>query len=367
MTTEAQGQVDWQVLSDLCCLPGVSGHESGIRAYLDRQLAMCQQGTDPLGSGLYSLAGQSQSPLSLLFSTHMDEIGWVVRAIDEAGYVFIQEVGRSWSHTLLQQEVQVFTQDGRVYTGILAGPQVHSLSPEQRQQVVPMDRVYIDLGVDNRDQVTALGIEVGDWVCPVTTFQALANPDYLAAKAFDNRVSVALGVWTMQALAQGSCPNKVTLGATVQEEVGLRGARTVAQAVKPHIALAVDTCLAGDTPADHNPIKLGKGVSLTVADNMTVTHRGLLRYLEGICQREAIPYQLGCFLDGGTDAGNIHKSQTGILATTLSIPMRYMHTHRGILHRADVLAAYRLMVAVARDLTPAIYQQLLDQNYHYQV
>ena len=106
MTTEAQGQVDWQVLSDLCCLPGVSGHESGIRAYLDRQLAMCQQGTDPLGSGLYSLAGQSQSPLSLLFSTHMDEIGWVVRAIDEAGYVFIQEVGRSWSHTLLQQEAQ---------------------------------------------------------------------------------------------------------------------------------------------------------------------------------------------------------------------------------------------------------------------
>ena len=171
----------------------------------------------------------------------------------------------------------------------------------------------------------------------------------------------------MQALAQGSCPNKVTLGATVQEEVGLRGARTVAQAVKPHIALAVDTCLAGDTPADHNPIKLGKGVSLTVADNMTVTHRGLLRYLEGICQQEGIPYQLGCFLDGGTDAGNIHKSQTGILATTLSLPMRYMHTHRGILHRADVLAAYRLMVAVARDLTPTIYQQLLDQNYHYQV
>ena len=102
MTTEAQVKVDWQVLSDLCCLPGVSGHEAGIRAYLDRQLTMCQQGTDPLGSGLYSLAGQSQSPLSLLFSTHMDEIGWVVRAIDEAGYVFIQEVGRSWSHTLLQ-------------------------------------------------------------------------------------------------------------------------------------------------------------------------------------------------------------------------------------------------------------------------
>ena len=82
MTTKAQGQVDWHVLSDLCCLPGVSGHEAGIRAYLDRQLTMCQQGADPLGSGLYSLAGQSQSPLSLLFSTHMDEIGWVVRAID---------------------------------------------------------------------------------------------------------------------------------------------------------------------------------------------------------------------------------------------------------------------------------------------
>ena len=79
MTTEAQVKVDWQVLSDLCCLLGVSGHEAGIRAYLDRQLTMCQQGTDPLGSGLYSLAGQSQSPLSLLFSTHMDEIGWVCR------------------------------------------------------------------------------------------------------------------------------------------------------------------------------------------------------------------------------------------------------------------------------------------------
>ena len=136
--------------------------------------------------------------------------------------------------------------------------------------------------------------------------------------------------------------------------------------IEPQIAFAVDTCLAGDTPADKNPIKLGKGVTLNAVDNMTLTNRGLLIYLEKLCQKHQIPYQIACFMDGGTDAGNIYKSLEGILATTLSIPMRYMHTHQGILHKKDVEATLCLMKVLCQELTLEIYEQIMTENYRFQ-
>ena len=360
---EMEAVIDWTILESLSNLQAVSGQEEVIRHYVSQQLPFCQVRADRLGSGLYTLG---KSGLSILFSTHMDEVGHMVSRIDEHGYLFIQSVGGTWTHTLLQQLVTITTQSGKTYQGIIAGPQIHALSKKARESVLPMSQAFIDLGVESRAEVEKLGIQVGDRVCPYAIYQPLNNPNYLLGKAFDNRVSVALGIWLMQSLQEQSSPNQVTLATTVQEEVGLRGARTVAHMIEPQIAFAVDTCLAGDTPADKNPIKLGKGVTLNAVDNMTLTNRGLLIYLEKLCQKHQIPYQIACFMDGGTDAGNIYKSLDGILATTLSIPLRYMHTHQGILHKKDVEATLRLMKVLCQELTPEIYEQIMTENYRFQ-
>lgn len=355
--------LDFTVLEHLSNLTGVSSHEDNVLRAVKDYLPHCHMETDRLGSGLYTL-GEGQ--LSLMFATHMDEVGFIVSAIDERGFLRIQPVGNLWTHTLMQQLVDVTTIDGRKWRGILGGPQTHAISQEARKHVVEMERMYVDLGVSSRSEVEEMGIAVGDVVSFVSHYQTIGlHQEYIIGKALDNRVSVALGVWLMQFLQKQPLDKRITLATTIQEEVGLRGARTTAYHEKPLVAFAIDTTLAGDTPENKNHTQLGKGVSLTAIDSMTVTNRGLLLYLEQLCEQYQIPYQIGCFTKGGTDAGNIYKSETGILATTLSIPIRYMHTHQSMVHKGDVEATYRLMEAICKDLTIEKYHQIMEQNYQY--
>ncbi|MGT2715508.1 M42 family metallopeptidase [Streptococcus respiraculi] len=358
-------QFDWTVVEQLSNLYGISGQEMRILSYLNRQLNQEFIGTDRLGSGLFQVGTKTETGVHMMIATHMDEVGFLVSAIEEQGYLRLQSVGNMWPHVLLNHRVRIFTKEGRDYLGIIGSPSVHALSLDKRGQVLSLDQLYVDLGVASKEEVLALGIQVGDMVCPDTKMTSLANPNFLVGKAFDNRISVAVGMNLIKNLSDSELKNRVTLAATVQEEVGLRGARTVAAKMTPDIAFAVDTTLAGDTPLDQNNVKLGKGVTINVIDSMTVTNRGLLIYLEELCRKEQIPYQLSCFTAGGTDAGNIHKSGRGILTTTLSIPMRYMHTHEGIIHKEDVLATYRLLQAVAKDLTQETIELILEQDYQY--
>lgn len=163
-----------------------------------------------------------------------------------------------WAHTLLQQLVTIITSGGRQWTGIIGGPQTHAISPEARKKVVAMEELFIDLGVDSRESIQEMGIAV-DVVSLVSTCQTIGlNQEYMIGKALDNRVSVSLGIWLMQALEHQNLSKRVTLATTIQEEVGLRGARTTAFQEKPLVAFAVDTTLAGDTLANQNHTKLGK-------------------------------------------------------------------------------------------------------------
>ena len=357
--------VDWSILKTLSEMDGVSGHEEFIVTYLRQQLPNLFVGQDRLGSALFQVGDRRDQSLHIMVAAHVDEVGFIVSNIEPNGYLRIQSVGNMWAHVLLNQQVNITTQDKRVYRGIVGSPSVHALTANQRERVLDLEQLYVDIGVPDEIAVRSLGIRIGDMVCPSKSFATLADENYFVGKAFDNRVSVSVGIWLLQSLHQENLSHMVTFAATVQEEVGLRGARTVAAQVCPDIAFAVDTTLAGDTPFDENSIKLGGGVVLNVIDSMTVMNRGLLIYLENLCQKENIPYQLSCFTDGGTDAGNIHKSGKGIIATTLSIPMRYMHTHTGIVHRMDILATYRLLRAIIDDLTHDKLQKIVEQDYLY--
>lgn len=355
--------IDWQQVADLSNIGAISGREAAIVDYVKQHLPFCRYRQDRLGSGLFSLG---QGELSLMVATHMDEIGFIVSEIDATGYLRIQPVGSVWTHTLLQQRVYVQTVKGQRYLAIIGGPAVHSLTPSERlTTVVPPEQLYLDLGVESRTEVQALGIQVGDQVTLATEFAELNNRDYVVGKAFDNRISVAIGMALMRSLQTQALTKQVTLATTVQEEVGIRGARTSTSLLQPDVAFALDTAVAGDTPANRNSLKLGGGVALNVIDSMTVTHRGLLRFLEQLCEKYQIPYQYSCFVDGGTDAGNIHKIGTGVLATTLSIPIRYMHTHQSIIHKQDVAATLRLLQMAIEEMTPEVYQMILEQNYRF--
>lgn len=354
---------NWETLANLSNLYGISGREERILEYVKQQLPKEFVGTDRLGSGLFQTGRKASDGIHILVAAHMDEVGFIVSDIDEAGYIRLQAQGNMWTHVLLNQRVVVVTQEGKEYIGIIGSPSVHALSPDKRRTVLLPDQLFVDMGVTSKKEIEELGIRVGDMVCPDTKMISLANDQFLAGKAFDNRVSVAIGIEWIKHQRNQSIRNQCTFATTVQEEVGLRGARTVAHATLPDIAFAVDTTLATDTPLDRGNIQLGKGVAINVIDSMTMMNRGFLIYLEQLCKKKSIPYQLSCFTDGGTDAGNIHKSNKGILSTTLSIPMRYMHTHEGIIHKADVEAAVQLLDAVSEDITRQQMDRILEEDY----
>lgn len=353
--------INWDDLLELSDIFGVSGMEHRVVRYLQEKINLPLE-QDGIGSALFTQEGNG---LKIMMATHMDEVGFYVKKIDSNGYLFLQPVGGIWPHVIMNQDVVVINDKDEEFYGIIGSKAMHGMTMEERSKTIPMDRVYVDVGVNTKEAILNMGIKEGDMVAFVSKSRIMNDENYICGKAFDDRASVAVGMWLMQSLLENPTKNEVTLAATVQEEVGLRGARTTADLIYPDLAIAIDTTVAGDTPEDQNIVKLGGGVTISVIDSMTILNRGLLNYLEGICKENKIQYQLGCFLDGGTDAGNIHKSREGIPSIILSIPMRYMHTHRGVVHKFDIQATLRLVEYIVRDLTPEKYEQILSQNYNY--
>ena len=190
----------------------------------------------------------------------------------------------------------------------------------------------------------------------------MANPDLLVGKAWDDRVGCAIVTDVLQQLAKVKHPNTVCGVGTVQEEVGCRGAKTSADVIGPHVAFAVDTCIAGDTPGmseDQASAKLGEGVAVCIYDASLIPHVKLRDFVLDTAKAEKIPFQLEFSEGGGTDGGRIHLHAQGVPSIVLSVPTRYIHSHHGIISRKDYQAAVQLLIALIRKLDAKKMQELL--------
>lgn len=334
-------------LKQLSDLYGASGYEEDVAAYIEANTDLpCRR--DGLGSLLTRYDGDDPR-FSLLVAAHMDEVGFVVKDITEEGFLHLEMIGSIWLHVILGQPFAVVTAAKKCYRGIIGSKGYHGMSKEYKERVVPMAAIYLDLGVDSRRQVEEAGIAVGNMVVPVRNFAPMNTAGYYQGKALDDRYGVAA---VMSAMEEIRGAHAVIYGAyTVMEEPGLRGARTAAAIVHPSLAIAVDTTLAGDTPADHNTVRLGGGVVISMLDSNTIYHRRFLRYIERLCREREIPYQYAVFAAGGTDAGNIHKLYEGAVTMTLSLPIRYMHTNASVINTKDGDACIALLKAIMEDLT----------------
>lgn len=338
--------IDLEILKTLSEAAGISSCEEAVcsqletymQPYVDRVIH------DGLGS-VIGIKGDDETGPKTMLATHADEVGFFVKEIEASGTLRLMPVGSWWTHMLLGHDFKVITQDGRQIKGFIGSPATHGMPSEQRAKTLAMEAIYLDLGVADKKEAEALGIRIGDMVVPDTNFRVMNNPNYLAGKAFDNRASCAVGLYVLERL-KGKKHVPLSFACTVQEEPGLRGARTSTDLMHPELAFAIDTTLAGDTPANTNSCKLGGGVVISMLDSNTVYHRGLIRYVEKVCKEQGIPYQYAVFNGGGTDSGNIHKSFEGIVNMTLSIPIRYMHTNQSIIHKQDLEACVDLLTYI---------------------
>lgn len=346
---------DWSLFRDLTEAPGVSGYEAPVREVLARYLAPLAEriGTDNLGSLIAQRPGTAPRPRVML-AAHLDEVGFMVSHIDEGGFVRFQPIGGWWGQVMLAQRVRVYTHRGPV-TGVIGAKPPHILPPEERSKPVDPRDMFIDVGATSRQEAEGLGIRPGDPVVPVSPFEPLGPPGSFLAKAWDNRAGCAVLVEVMRRLSTVPHPNTLFAVATVQEEVGLRGATTSVRAVAPDVALVIDTTVATDTPGiDRSRLpascRLGGGPAISLYDASMIPHLRLRDLVIETAQAHGIPVQFDVMPGGGTDAGKIHTAATGVPTISIGIPVRYIHSHVSILRLADLEHAVNLIVEVIRRL-----------------
>ena len=303
-------------------------------------------GTDRLGS-VYCESAAEDEP-RILVAGHMDEVGFRVQAINSKGYLTFVPVGGWWGHSLLSQRVEVKTSAGVKIPGVITSKPPHFLSPGERKQVLGLEAMFIDIAAISAEEVAEWGIKIGDPVAPISAFTSTHKEGRYLAKAFDNRVGMAGAIEVGRDLLSTN-QSKLIVAGTVQEEVGLRGSRTLGNQVSPDVAIVLEGPPADDTPGQDLSVAqgvLGGGVQIRLHDPSAIMNPRLVDLALSLAESEGIPHQVTVRRSGGTDAGGFTQSGSGIPSIVLGVPARYIHSHNGIIELTD----YRAMV----DLTKAL-------------
>ncbi|MCM3002838.1 M42 family metallopeptidase [Priestia koreensis] len=329
-------------------LPGAPGNEHQVRAFMRQELEKYSDEIvqDRLGSIFGVKKGNSEGP-TVMVAGHMDEVGFMVTSVTEKGLIRFQTLGGWWSQVLLAQRVQVITDNGPII-GVIASIPPHLLEDAQRSKPMDIKNMLIDVGADDPEDVKRMGIKPGQQIIPICPFTPMANEKKILAKAWDNRYGCGLAIELLKEVQGEELPNTLYSGATVQEEVGLRGAQTAANMIKPDIFYALDASPANDMSGDKTAFgQLGKGALLRIYDRTMVTHRGIREFILDTAETNNIPYQY--FVSpGGTDAGRVHTTNEGVPSAVIGICSRYIHTHASMIHIDDYAAAKELVTRLVR-------------------
>ena len=341
------------MLKELTDARGVPGNEREVREVMKKYIEPLadELSTDGLGSLIAKKIGQADGP-KIMVAGHLDEVGFMVTSIDNKGFLRFQTVGCWWSQVMLAQRVTIVTSKGDV-TGVIGSKPPHILPAEARKKTIEIKDMFIDIGASSREEALGWGVKPGDMVVPYFEFTVMNNEKMLLAKAWDNRIGLAIAIKVLEGLKNENHPNTVYAVGTVQEEVGLRGAKTAAQMIEPDIGIAVDVGIPGDTPGvtEKDALsKLGDGPQIILYDASMVSHKGLRDFVTDTADELNIPYQFDSVPGGGTDAGSIHLTYKGVPALSITIATRYIHSHAGILHRDDFENAVKLITAVIKRL-----------------
>ncbi|MBB4824183.1 endoglucanase [Sporosarcina luteola] len=350
------------MLKDLTDAKGIPGNEREprevMKQYIEPFADEIEQ--DGLGSLIAKKTGAADGP-RIMLAGHLDEVGFMVTKIDDKGFLSFQTVGGWWSQVMLAQRVTVVTRKGDTVTGVIGSKPPHILSADARKKPVDIKDMFIDIGASSREEALEWGVLPGDMVVPYFEFTVMNNDKYLLAKAWDNRIGCAIAIDVMKALKKEGHPNILFSVGAVQEEIGLRGAKTAAAKVKPDIGIAVDVGVAGDTPGVTSKEamgKMGEGPQIFLYDASMVSHKGLRDLFVDTAEERGIPYQFEALAGGGTDAGSIHLSGNGVPSIAICVATRYIHSHAAMLHRDDYENAVKLIVEVIKKLDRETVNQI---------
>jgi endoglucanase len=340
------------LLKELTESDGVAGYEAETSRVIRKHFEpLGEILEDKLGSLICRKKSLVQQPKVILVG-HMDEIGFMVKLITKEGFLRFTSLGGWWDQVLLGHRVRIKTNKGSIL-GVIGAKAPHLLSEEERKKVCEKKDMYIDIGATSQQEVEDAGVRVGDPVIPVSEFAVLPDTKSYMAKAFDDRVGCALVITVLQRLMEKEHPNAVFGIATVQEEVGARGATTSVEVINPDVAIILETDIAGDVPGikpEESAIKLGGGPTLLAYDARMIPNLKLRDMVIDTAKKLNIPLQISAMEGGATDGGPIHLHRIGVPTVVLSVPTRHIHSHNAVLRRDDFDHAAVLVTALVQSL-----------------
>lgn len=343
--------MNYDFIEKLTQVNGISGHEEKVAELMYNELRDYSDEVDfdNLGSIIFKKNSSENAP-KVMIAAHLDQIGFLISHIDDKGFAFIKPIGGWWPAQLMTQEVCVTTEGGNEYVGIIGHKPSKDLSKKEK---IEFTDLFIDFGVKDKEELLSYGIKEGDPLTPVSDYKPLCNPRYVATKAWDNRVGCAIIGELLKNIHEEELPCELYIVATVQEEVGLRGAKTAAQKINPDICISVDIGAYGDTPGCDkydSTLTLGEGPSIAILDATAIGNKKLISFTREIAKKNEIKYQTDIMLGGGTDTGEMHKVHDGAIPLTISIPTRYGHSHNSIINLDDVENTIKLFSHMVREL-----------------
>jgi endoglucanase len=350
-----------QLLQRLSDAPGPPGAEDAVRKIMVEQmkpLATAPIRYDGMGSVIAQVG--STGP-RIMIDAHMDELGGMVRRIAPNGQLTMQMLGGWLDQALVDQRWTILGSKGPVVavTGIR---DIHVITPAERNQVFPRNSVFLDIGAKDAAQAAAMGIEPGDPVVPDSKFVVMNGTDNYLGKAWDDRIGCAVLLEAMRRMATAPHANQLFFVATTQEEIGLRGARTAANLVKPDIGLAIEGGIANDQGGrpEETQAHLGAGPGIFLYDSSAIPNRKLVALVRETARANGIPLQLDLVQGYGDDSAEMQESGSGAPTLNFVVPVRYTHAHNGLVNRKDFDRTVDLMVDVLSKLDQKTVDAIRD-------
>jgi putative aminopeptidase FrvX len=337
-------------LAKLLALDGPSGFEAEVGKFLKEEFEHLSDNTrvDGLGNIIAEKRGSGKG--SLLIASHMDEVGFMVQHVYPNGFIRFVPLG-GWDDRILPgMEVKLLGE--KEIFGVIATKPPHITSEAERNQVIKMEELFVDTGLDAKS-LGDLGVAIGTPMVPASTVRQSGT--LVMSKALDDRV----GCYNLLRVLEAVSEPKSTLyfAATVQEEVGMRGARVLANTMRVDAALVLEATVAADQPGlpdEKRPAAMNGGAVLTVMDRSMIADRALYKKLKGLAETGGIRHQIKKPSYGGTDAGEIHLGQNGIPSAVVSVPCRYIHSAHSYMSLNDIEEAVKLVSAFVAQFEEAV-------------
>jgi endoglucanase len=350
------------LLQRLADAPGPPGAEEPVRAIMVGEMAPLA--SEPIRyDGLGSvIAQQGKAGPHIMIDAHMDELGGMVRRVTHDGFLTMQMLGGWLDQALIDQRWVIIGAKGPVHavTGIR---DIHIVPADERTKVYGREQIFLDIGAKSAEEAAAMGVAPGDPVVPDAPFLVLNGSQNYLGKGWDDRIGCAVLIEAMRRTAQLPHANQLFFVATTQEEIGLRGARTAAQQVKPELGIAIEGGITGDTAGarpEETQAKLGAGPGMFLYDSSALPNRKLVAFTRKIAADKGLPLQADLVQGYGDDSAEMQLSNGGVPTLNLVVPVRYTHSHNGVVNRQDFDQMVELVVAMLARLDDRTVSQIRD-------